>query len=231
MVDAAFGRLPLNAVAPAAPFVFELPAQDIESFKQLLQLSKLAPETWYNRQEGGTYGISRQWLKDAKEAWLGFDWRGQESYLNSVPNFKLTLDHPECGTTTLHFAALFSSRKDALPVLFMHSWPGAFFEYLPTMHILAQRYTPEDLPYHIIVPSLPGFGPSTAPLAVELTYNHTAELLHRLMMDLGFETGYVAQGGDVGSSLARIMAARFAECKAIYSPLAPPLQDCPLYIS
>lgn len=178
MVDPAFGKPTVRAVAPVEPFTFDVPDQDVAHFKQLLKLSKLAPEAWYNSQEGGVYCVSRQWLKDAKDAWLEFDWRKHEAHLNSVPNFQVTLDHAEGGPMNLHFAALFSCKEGALPVLCMHSWPGGFFEYLPVMYLLAQRYIPEDLPYYVIVPSIQGFGTSTAPLGIELTYNHAAETLY-----------------------------------------------------
>lgn len=85
------------------------------------------------------------------------------------------------------------------------------------MELLSEKYTPETLPYHIIVPSLPNYGLSGSPSEnVEMTLDRAARIMHQLMMDLGFSDGYVAQGGDLGSVLARIMSVKYNECKAFH---------------
>ena len=88
------------------------------------------------------------------------------------------------------------------------------------LDILRARYTPDTLPYHVIVPSIPDYGFSTRPSdsdfeQEELTMDFAAEAMNELMLSLGFgETGYVAQGGDVGYALARAMANNHDACKA-----------------
>lgn len=75
-------------------------------------------------------------------------------------------------------------------------------------------YSPEELPYHVIVPSLPGFAFSTGPpLDAEWTCEDTAHIMDKLMVGLGFGAGYVAHGGDIGSMVARVMAATCDSCK------------------
>lgn len=132
--------------------------------------------------------------------------RSVEDEINSFPNFKLPVRY-NTDTYNIHFAALFSASLSAVPVMMLHGWPGSFLEFLPIMHILATKYTPETLPYHIIVPSLPGYALSSPPPKdKDFRLEDAAIILDTLMRQLGFENvGYVVQGGDVGSKLARVL--------------------------
>jgi pimeloyl-ACP methyl ester carboxylesterase len=112
--------------------------------------------------------------------------------------------------------AYFSEKKDAIPIVFMHGWPGSFIEFLPMLENVRKQYDAKNLPYHIIIPSLPGYTLS-APLPTDKnwTMELSAEIIHKLMINLGFEK-YLAQGGDVGSFEARILAHEHEECVAIH---------------
>ncbi|GKT58206.1 epoxide hydrolase [Colletotrichum tofieldiae] len=215
----AFGNLPSGVLKTPEKFTLQVPDQDLDEFKQLLKLSKIGPETWYNKQEGGRFGITREWLINAKDAWLKFDWRKQEGRINSFPNFKSKVENADLGTVEIHFTALFSNNKEAVPIIFMHGWPGSFLEFFPILDLLVNKYTPDTLPYHVIVPSLPGYGLSSGsiPLDKETLQQSVAASLHQLMLDLGFGGGYAAQGGDIGSFMARHMSA-YNECKAFHRP-------------
>lgn len=216
-----FNSLPANMPGKPEPFTLHVPDKELSEFHELLKLSRIAPATWWNQHNDGRFGVSREWLARAKETWLtAFSWRQHESRINRFPNFKMAISDPEAGHVDIHFLALFSSKKDAMPFVFLHGFPGSFLEMLPVMELLCERYkhTPETtLPYHIIVPSLPGYGLSGGPSEnVEMTLDLAARIMHQLMMDLGFGDGYVAQGGDLGSMLARIMSAKYSECKALH---------------
>lgn len=213
----AFSSLPSGVLKTPERFTLRVPEQELEEFKQLLKLSKIGPETWYNRQEGGQFGVTREWLIKAKDAWLGFDWRKHEDRINSFPNFMSKVENADLGTMSIHFVALFSNREDALPVVFLHGWPGSFLEFYPVLDLLVNKYTPDNMPYHIIVPSLPGYGLSSAsiPLDKETHLESVAESVHQLMLDLGFGGGYAAQGGDIGSFIARFIS-NYNECKAFH---------------
>ena len=90
-------------------------------------------------------------------------------------------------------------------------------EFLPILSLLKEKYTPEDLPYHIVVPSLPGFAfSSPPPLSKDFKVIDVARLIDALMIQLGFESGYVAQGGDIGSKVARALAVRHKSCKGMF---------------
>jgi microsomal epoxide hydrolase len=86
------------------------------------------------------------------------------------------------------------------------------------MTLLRNKYTPSTLPYHIIVPSLPGFTLSSdPPLTRDWKVGDTARIMHKLLLSLGFgSTGYLVQGGDIGSLVARVMAATYPECKGMH---------------
>ncbi|KAJ5217283.1 hypothetical protein N7468_010291 [Penicillium chermesinum] len=179
---------------------------------------QIGASTWWNAQNDPQLGVSRQWLIQAKETWLNnFDWRRHERYINSFPNFKILVKDTEAGQIDIHFAALFSRKKDAIPVVFLHGFPASFTEFLPMLELLTDKYTPETLPYHIVVPSLPGYGLSGSPSEdVEMSVNQSARLMNQFMMDLGFSDGYVVQGGDLGSMIARAMSVQYKECKALH---------------
>lgn len=217
-----FDTLPAGATGTIEPFQLHVPDSDLADFHTLLNLSKLGPETWENssasRDRGKDYGITRDWLATAKDTWLNsFDWRAHEAHINSFPHFKTSVQDDDQSSATLHFAALFSRNKDAVPVLFMHGWPGSFCEFLPMLDLLRSQYSPDTLPFHAIVPSLPGYGLSSGPpVDRDFDVKDAARLLNRLMVSLGFGAGYVAQGGDVGYFLARILSAEYDECKALH---------------
>lgn len=86
------------------------------------------------------------------------------------------------------------------------------------MDILRKKYTPETLPYHIIVPSLPGFALSSdPPLEKDWKVADTSRIMHKLLLSLGFgSTGYLVQGGDIGSLVSRNLAATYPECKGMH---------------
>ena len=91
---------------------------------------------------------------------------------------------------------------------------GSFIEFLPILELLKKAYTPQDLPCHFIVPSLPGFAFSDRPpLDKDFNLYDVARIFNHLMIALGFKDGYVVQGGDIGSKTARLMAINYPSCK------------------
>lgn len=79
-----------------------------------------------------------------------------------------------------------------------------------------EEYTPETLPYHLIVPSLPGFTFSSGPpLDRNFGTGDVARVLDQLMIELGFRSGYVVQGGDIGSRIAIHLGVDHESCKGM----------------
>ncbi|KAF2010210.1 hypothetical protein BU24DRAFT_496971 [Aaosphaeria arxii CBS 175.79] len=214
-----FSTIPANATQQPTPFGLHVDEQKLQDFKTLLRLSPVARETYENQQEDRRFGVTRKWMLDAKEYWENsFDWRKEEEHINSFPNFKTNITDDDGTTLDIHFTALFSERKDATPIVFFHGWPGSFLEFLPIMSLLREKYTPSDLPYHIIAPSLPGYTLSKdLPISKNWTVYDTARIMHKLALSLGFGTsGYLVQGGDIGSFVSRIIAATYPECKGMH---------------
>ncbi|KAF2660982.1 alpha/beta-hydrolase [Lophiostoma macrostomum CBS 122681] len=225
-----YSRVPAGATVQPEPFELHIPQQQIDDFKTLLRLSPIAKETYENAQTDRRYGVPRQWIVEAKRVWEGeYDWRKTESHINSFPNFTSTLPSSSSSSPQpLHFTALFSLNPSATPLALLHGWPGSILEFLPLLTLLCQKYTPETLPYHIIVPSLPGYTLSSSaqpPVDADRswTYADIAAVVHNLLLSLGFGgggkgkgKGYIVQGGDIGSSVARCMAATYAECLACH---------------
>lgn len=140
--------------------------------------------------------------------------RKHESHMNSFPQFIAPIKDDDGKTYDIHFVALFSEKKDAIPIVLCHGWPGSFLEFLPMFDILRKRHSPADLPYHLVVPSLPGYTfSSPPPLNKDFGIHDVARLFDKLMVSLGFGNGYVAQGGDIGSKVARVMCAEHEACK------------------
>ncbi|PSN61440.1 epoxide hydrolase-like protein [Corynespora cassiicola Philippines] len=167
--------------------------------------------TRLSRQDG-RYGVTRKWLAETKDCWLNtYPWRHEEKRINSFPNYRMRING-----VNLHFIALFSEKKEAVPIQFLHGWPGSFIEFLPMLTLIQKQYpSAKDLPYHIIVPSLPGYPLSQRPTDREFSMYENSAVLNQLMVNLGFSK-YIAQGGDIGSYSARISAQEHQECVGIH---------------
>lgn len=86
------------------------------------------------------------------------------------------------------------------------------------LQLFRDEYTPTTLPYHLIVPSLPGYTFSSGPpLDRNFEITDVTRIMDQLMKDVGFESGYVAQGGDIGSRVARNLAVDHDSCKGMKS--------------
>lgn len=120
----------------------------------------------------------------------------QQAHINSFPHFTTNVEG-----FNIHFVALFSQKRDAIPLICLHGWPGSFLEWLRVLQLLTSKYSPETLPYHIIVPSLPGYGfSSPPPQDRDFGIAEVAGIMHQLMTGLGFDR-YASQGGDIGAKV------------------------------
>jgi pimeloyl-ACP methyl ester carboxylesterase len=131
------------------------------------------------------------------------DWRRCEAKLNALPQFKTEIDGLD-----VHFIHVKSQHEDALPLIITHGWPGSVIELLgvvgPLTDPTAHGGRAEDA-FHLVLPSLPGYGFSGEPSTVGWDPGRVARAWAELMNRLGYER-YVAQGGDVGSAVTDAMA-------------------------
>lgn len=210
----AYDEIPKKATIAPEKFTAHVSDQELDDFKQLLRLSKIGPKTFENLQEDRRFGLSHAWITKAKERWeQGYDWRKTEAEINSHPNFTAPFDDGAGGIVMVHFVALFSKKRDAVPLTLLHGWPGSFLEFLPMLDLLKKKYSPEELPYHVIVPSLPGYGYSSGPpTSQDWGKEDMARIVDALMVSLGLD-GYVTQGGDIGSYVSRILGVDHEACK------------------
>ncbi|QKD61528.2 Alpha/Beta hydrolase protein [Fusarium oxysporum Fo47] len=211
-----YAKIPSGAKVQPTPFQVSITDDRVDELKQLVKLGRVGPPTYESTQKEHNYGVSHQWLTDAKAAWIDFDWRAAEKHINTFNHWTVPIKD-EKGDFTVHFTGLFSSKPDAVPVVMLHGWPGSFLEFLRILSILQERYTPETLPYHVVVPSLPGYAFSDKPpLDKDFGIRDVSRIVNSLMVQLGFGSGYIAQGGDIGSRVSRVLAATYDECKAAH---------------
>ncbi len=145
--------------------------------------------------------LARYWATD-------YDWRNCEAKLNALPQFKTEIDGVD-----IHFIHVKSPNADALPLIMSHGWPGSVIELLETVGPLtdptAHGGRAEDA-FHLVLPSLPGYGFSGEPTELGWDPGHTARAWAELMSRLGY-TRYVAQGGDLGAIVTDVMGRQAPE--------------------
>ncbi|KAL8896198.1 MAG: hypothetical protein Q9192_003214 [Flavoplaca navasiana] len=167
-------------------------------------------------------------VKRLTEYWIdGFDWRAEEARINAeFDQFKVKIDIPDYGPQVLHYAHQASPRPDAIPLLFVQGWPGSFLEARKIIQPLTNPPDAATQAFHVVVPSIPGFGPGDAPEKSGFGVQLTAHGFTKLMVEvLGYKR-FVTQGGDWGSMITRSMALLYPQnvraCHHNFFPCRPP---------
>lgn len=146
---------------------------------------------------GDAYGMTTARVRDLATYWRDeFDWRAVEARLNAHPQFVTEIDGED-----IHFLHIRSSRDDATPLLLTHGWPGSVLEYLDVIEPLTAPPTADQPAFHLVIPSLPGFGFSGPTRSRGWNRYRTARAWAELMHRLGYER-YGAVGNDAGSMIA-----------------------------
>ncbi len=156
---------------------------------------------------GWEYGVPIDYLRELVGYWRdGYDWRSQEARLNSFSHFRTRIDDQ-----SIHFLHARSDHAEALPLLITHGWPGSIVEFLD---VIPRLTDPESFggqasdAFHVVAPSLPGYGFSEPPRTPGWDEHRIAIAFIALMSRLGY-TRYGAQGGDWGAQVTtRIGGAR-----------------------
>src|SRR6266404_8147252 len=154
-------------------------------------------------------GVPLAPLQDLARYWAtDYDWRKCEAKLNALSQFTTEIDGVD-----IHFIHITSAHENALPLIMTHGWPGSIIELLETVDPLTDPTghggTAEDA-FHLVLPSLPGYGFSGEPVEVGWDLGRTARAWAELMHRLGYMR-YVAQGGDVGAVVTDAMGRQAPE--------------------
>jgi epoxide hydrolase len=172
---------------------------------------RLARTRWPEREPvtDWSQGVPLIYLNGLCNYWAGaYDWRAREARFNSFPQFRTEIDG-----LGIHFLHVRSPVVDALPLVITHGWPGSIVEFFDVIGPLtdpgAHGGDPRDA-FHVVCPSLPGFGFSDKPTETGWGVERTASAWAQLMRRLGYER-YGAQGGDWGASVSSHIATLDAE--------------------
>jgi pimeloyl-ACP methyl ester carboxylesterase len=190
-----------NTTAEIRPFRIEVSQAELDDLRDRLDRTRWPGE---GSGIGWTRGVPLDYLKDLADYWAnGFDWRRQEARLNELPQFTTTIDGQN-----FHFLHVRSPEPDAMPLIVCHGYPGSVVEF---MNIIVPLTDPASYggdaadAFHVVAPSLPGFGFSTPVQESGWEMARTARAFAELMRRLGYER-YGAQGGDVGSGIIGMLA-------------------------
>jgi pimeloyl-ACP methyl ester carboxylesterase len=163
---------------------------------------------------GSDYGFTTEWATDLYNVWTSnYDWRDEERAINQFSHFTTELED-----INIHFVHQRSAASTAYPLLLVHGWPGSFHEFNRVITPLTDASA--SIPFHCVVPSLPGFCWSSGPPR-GWKLQDTARIFHALMIRLGYKE-YAVQTGDWGHWVGRELGAKYADaCKAIHFNFAP----------
>jgi pimeloyl-ACP methyl ester carboxylesterase len=183
------------------PFRVDVPEEALVDLRK-----RIAATKWPEREtvSDATQGVQFATMRELARYWeTDYDWRKVESRLNGLPQFITEIDGLD-----IHFIHVRSKHEDALPLIVTHGWPGSVIEQLkiiePLTNPTAHGGSASDA-FHLVIPSLPGYGFSGKPTAPGWTPDRIARAWATLMQRLGY-TRYVAQGGDWGNAVSELMA-------------------------
>jgi pimeloyl-ACP methyl ester carboxylesterase len=182
------------------PFHINIPEEELDELRRRIRATRwpdqeTVPDTSQGVQLKTMHQLADYWATE-------YDWRRCESRLNELPQFITEVDGLD-----IHFIHVRSTHEDALPIIVTHGWPGSIVEQLkviePLTNPTAHGGSAADA-FHVVIPSLPGYGLSGKPAAPGWNPIRIAQAWATLMQRLGYSR-YVAQGGDWGNAVSEII--------------------------
>src|SRR4030095_13022118 len=184
----------VNTPPEIRPFHSEIPEEQIDDLRRRIDATR-----WPSKElvDDRSQGVQLATLRRLARYWItDYDFGRVHERLNALPQFTTEIDGVD-----IHFIQVKSSHENALPLIMTHGWPGSVIEMIDSVGPLtdptAHGGSAEDA-FHLVLPSLPGYGFSAEPTEVGWELGRTARAWAELMHRLGY-TRYVAQGGDVGA--------------------------------
>jgi pimeloyl-ACP methyl ester carboxylesterase len=181
-------------------FHADVPQEQLDDLRRRIEATR-----WPSKElvADRSQGVQLATLQELARYWTTeYDWRKAEAKLNALPQYTTEIDGLE-----IHFIHVRSPHENALPLIITHGWPGSVIELLevvgPLTDPTAHGGHAEDA-FHLVLPSLPGYGFSGEPVELGWNVGRTAQAWAELMHRLGY-TRYVAQGGDVGALVTDMM--------------------------
>ena len=191
--------------AAVRPFNVGFPETELTDLRRRLNATR-----WPERETvtDDSQGVRLAMMQDLARYWAtDYDWGKCEAKLNALPNFITEIDGLD-----IHFIHVRSQHADALPLIVTHGWPGSIIEQLKIIEPLtdptAHGASASDA-FHLVIPSLPGYGFSAKPTATGWDPVRIARAWVVLMKRLGY-TQFVAQGGDWGAADTQTMGEQAA---------------------
>jgi pimeloyl-ACP methyl ester carboxylesterase len=185
------------------PFTVGTSEAELQALRQ-----RVADTRWPDKETvpDHSQGVQLDTIRELARYWASeYDSRRCETRLSALPNFKTEIDGLD-----IHFIHVRSDHDDALPLILTHGWPGSVIELLkvidPLTNPTAHGGTASDA-FHVVIPSMPGYGYSDKPRAPGWGPDHLATAWVELMKRLGYDH-FVAQGGDWGAVVTDLMAAQ-----------------------
>jgi pimeloyl-ACP methyl ester carboxylesterase len=183
------------------PFRIHVPESQLVDLRRRIRATR-----WPDREAVGddSQGVPLAMMQELASHWsTDYDWRRCEARLNALPNFMTEVDGLD-----IHFIHVRSKHENAMPLIVTHGWPGSVIEQLkiidPLTNPTAYGASASDA-FHLVIPSLPGYGFSARPTTTGWGPERTARAWVVLMKRLGYEK-FAAQGGDLGAVVANVMA-------------------------
>lgn len=202
-------------------FKAHTPDADLADLRARLATARLPePETVYRPAPDPRrweQGVPLADLIEVVDYWrTEYNWRSFETRLNEIGQFRTIIDG-----LGIHFLHRKSTRSDAIPLIVTHGWPGSVAEYIDVIDELADPTDPDAPAFHVVVPSLPGFGYSDKPSTTGWGTEKIAATWVELMSRLGYNR-FLACGGDWGGVITTILGGKFPEhVLGIHTMFAP----------
>jgi len=207
-------------MSAVTPFSIAASDEELEDLRRRLHATR-----WPNEEpvDDWSQGIPLSYVKEVCSYWAdGYDWRKREALLNRFPQWTTPIDGLD-----IHFVHARSPEENALPLVITHGWPGSIVEFQkvigPLSDPAAHGGDPADA-FHVVCPSLPGYGFSGKPAEAGWNVQRVAHAWSTLMQRLGYDR-YQAQGGDWGAMVTTAIGQQDPEhCAAIHlnMPICPP---------